>query len=255
MPWYEDWFDRAEYERVYQRRDEDEAEQAVDLVERVAEPAPGAKLLDVGCGRGRHARAFARRGYRVTGIDLSEAAIRAARRRAADEGLAIDFRRQDMREPMGREAFDGAVNLFSSFGYFEEERDHQRAIDVVAQALRPPSGRGAGNSAHRGGFFVQDFMNAAQVRATLVPESTRTEDDLAIEQKRWIENGRIEKDITLRRNGSEETFHESVRLLALDDFRRLYTRAGLHLEDTFGNYDGAPHDESSPRLILLARHE
>jgi SAM-dependent methyltransferase len=251
MPWYADWFDRPEYERVYQQRDTEEAERAANLIERFAEPAPSARLLDVGCGRGRHARAFARRGYRVTGIDLSEKAIQAARRRADEEDLAIDFRRQDMREPMGTGAFDGAVNLFSSFGYFDHDEEHQQVIQHVAEALRPSSGPG--------GFFVQDFMNADQVRASLVPESTRTEDGLQIDERRWIEDGRINKEITLRPGGdgarseAPSTFRESVRLLELDDFRRFYERAGLRLESTFGDYDGTPYGEHSPRLIMVSR--
>lgn len=259
MPWYEDWFDRAEYELVYRRRDEQEAEQAADLIERVAQPAPGAQLLDVGCGRGRHARAFARRGYHVTGLDLSEQAIEAARHRAAADNLTIAFRQQDMRRPMGTDDFDGAVNLFSSFGYFESDEEHQRVVSHIARALRP------------GGFFVQDFMNAPQVRASLVPQNTRSENGLQIEERRWIENGRINKEITLhseeergpasgespdgeRPASPPRTFRESVRLLELDDFRRFYNEAGLTLQNTFGTYDGTPYQQDSPRLILFARN-
>ena len=247
MPWYADWFDRPEYEWVYRRRDEDEAERAADFIERVAAPEPGACLLDVGCGRGRHARVFARRGYRVTGIDLSRRALATARRRAKDEDLSIDFRRRDMRAPMGHGAFDGVVNLFSSFGYFHTENEHQQVIDHVAEALRP------------GGFFVQDFLNAHQVRASLVPENTRAEDGHQITERRWIEAGRIEKEITIDSGGdgtapdAPQIFRESVRLLERDDFRRFYERAGLRLERTFGNYDGAPFEKDSPRLIMVSR--
>ena len=261
MPWYEDWFDRPEYEAVYPHRDEGEAERAVALIERVADPEPDAQLLDVGCGRGRHARAFARRGYRVTGIDLSARAIEEARERAAAEGLSgIDFREQDMRAPMGEAAFDGAVNLFSSFGYFghgeSDENDgdegvgaDQQVVERVATALR------------EGGFFVQDFLNAPSVRAGFVPENTREAGGLQIREQRWIEGGRINKEITLRpgdgppaANGNApRTFRESVRLLELADFRRFYEQAGLALKATFGDYDGAPYDEQSPRLIMLSR--
>lgn len=241
MPWYEDWFGRDEYELVYHDRDEHEAERVVDLIERIAAPRPEAEILDVACGRGRHARALARRGYRITGFDLSTRSVETARRRAREEGLTIDFHEHDMREAFCRGCADGVVNLFSSFGYFDDEADHQRAVDAIAMALRPD------------GWLVQDFMNAPEVRRTLVPEDTRTEGGTEIRQQRWIENGRIRKEITLCQNGDRKTFTESVRLLTLKDFRALYAAAGLRLVDTYGDYDGSPYADDSPRLILHAR--
>ena len=240
MPWYEDWFDRDEYELVYQCRDEDEAERAVDLVKRLAAPDAEAEIVDAGCGRGRHARALARHGYRVTGFDLSARALRQARERAKAEGLSIRFVQHDLRTPLCTACTDGVVNLFSSFGYFEEEADHQRAVRALAAALRP------------GGFLVQDFMNAPEVKKTLVPENTTTRGGVEIQQQRWIEGGRINKEITLRENGAERSFTESVRLLTLSDFETLYAAAGLTLRKTCGAYDGRAYTADSPRLILYA---
>ena len=242
VPWYEDWFDRDEYELVYAQRDEREAEQVVNLIEALTDPAPGAAILDVGCGRGRHARALAQRGYQVTGVDLSERSIEQARRRAAAEGLAIDFRVQDMREPMGDGDFDGAINLFTAFGYFDDAADHQRALQRMADALRS------------GGWLVQDFLNAPHVIAHLTPTDVRHEGDVRIEQRRWIEDGRINKEITLHRNGATHTFHESVRLLTLHDFKALYEVAGLQIQAVRGDYDGAAYTPHSPRLIMHAKN-
>ena len=95
--WYEEWFDRAEYELVYQKRDDADARLLFDLIDRVTDLQAGARVLDMACGRGRHARLFARRGYKVTGIDLSPAAIETATRLAGEEGLSIRFETGDMR--------------------------------------------------------------------------------------------------------------------------------------------------------------
>lgn len=241
MPWYEEWFDRDEYELVYRKHDEAEAEQVVDLIEEAVAPEAGAHILDVGCGRGRHARALARRGYRVTGLDLSERAIAQARRRAASEGLDIDFRVQDMREPMGEAAFNGVVNLFTAFGYFEDDADHRRALRHMADALHP------------GGWLVQDYLNTPHVIETLAPEDTRVEDGVLIKQRRWIDGERVNKKITLRQNGSTRSFCESVRLFTLYDFERLYEEIGLELVQAFGDYDGATYTPDSPRLIMVGR--
>ncbi len=245
MAWYEDWFDSDAYELVYDQRDLSEARRLADLIERTVRPGPGGRVLDVACGRGRHSRILAARGYDVTGVDLSENALQSARRRAEREGLAVTFRQADMRALAFRAEFDGAVNLFTSFGYFDDEADHQRVIDGVARALVP------------GGWFVQDFLNAPYLAEHLVPRSERSVDGVRIVQRRRIVDGaggrRVEKQITLHRDGDTHAFAESVRLLEGEDFRRMYAAAGLALESTFGGYDGGPHTAGSPRLILVAR--
>jgi cyclopropane fatty-acyl-phospholipid synthase-like methyltransferase len=241
MTWYEQWFNREEYEIVYEKRDEEEARLMADLVEKIISPDPGSRILDVGCGRGRHAIEFAERGYSVTGLDLSERAIRQARERAEEAGLDIRLLQGDMRDPVDTEAFDGVVNLFTAFGYFEEWEEHQRAINAMTTAVIP------------GGFVVQDFMNASYVESGLVPSDVRTVDDTEIRQQRWIEDGRIRKKIVFTRGEESHTFFESVALLRREDFERLYDSAGLHLFDIRGDYHGEAHQDSSPRMILFSR--
>jgi len=242
MTWYEGWFDSAAYDLVYDHRDETEAEQLIDLIEREIAPAPTAHILDVGCGRGRHSRILARRGYTVTGIDLSEEAITEARARAQAENLDVTFERGDMRDPYCDGCMDGVVNLFTTFGYFATDAENQRALAAMTQAVRPD------------GWFLQDFLNAPHVAENIVPTTTRTVKGVDIEQHRWIEDDRIKKEITLHHNGSTKTYHESVRLYTLDDLRDMYASVGLTLVDTYGNYDGAPHTPKSPRLLLYARN-
>lgn len=241
MSWYEGWFDSKAYDLVYDHRDEHEAEQLVDLVEREISPAPDAHILDVGCGRGRHARIFARRGYDVTGIDLSDEAIAEARRRAQERGLDITFERGDMRDPYCDGCADGVVNLFTTFGYFESDVENQRALAAMTTALGPD------------GWFLQDFLNAFQVAETLVPSTTHTVNGVTIHQERWIDEDRINKKITLQHDGPTKTYYESVRLYTLDDLRTMYADVGLDLVDTYGSYDGAPYSHDSPRLLLYAR--
>ena len=241
MPWYEDWFDSDAYELVYRQRDLGDARRLADLIEQTVQPAPDAAILDVGCGRGRHSRILASRGYSVTGIDLSEQALETARRRAEREGLAIRFQQADMRALPFEAAFDGTINLFTTFGYFESDDDHALAIGEMARALVP------------GGWLVQDFLNVPYALNHIVPEDEREADGVHIAQRRWAEAGRLNKEITLRCNGDTHTFTESVRLLTAGDFERMYLTAGLTVEARFGDYGGGPHTPESPRLILIAR--
>jgi len=243
MSWYEDWFWSDAYTQVYDHRDEEEAEQLVDLLQREINPAPTAHILDVGCGRGRHARALARRDYRVTGIDLSERAIAAARSAAADEGLGANtsFQVGDMREPVCEACADGVVNLFTSFGYFQDDAENEQALRAMTTALRPD------------GWFLQDFLNAPVVADALGASTQETEDGLTIHQDRWIEDGRVNKEITIEHADGTETFHESVRLYTLYDLNEMYAAVGLTLIELFGDYEGGDYEpDDSPRLLLHA---
>jgi SAM-dependent methyltransferase len=240
MSWYEGWFGSDAYDLVYDHRDEAEAEKLVDLVEREIDPASDAHIVDVGCGRGRHARIFARRGYRVTGVDLSEEAITEARERTRSE-LDVTFVQGDMRDPACEGCADGVVNLFTTFGYFEKDAENQRALAAMTAALRP------------GGWFLQDFLNTPQVINTLQPADTYTVNGVTIQQRRWVEDGRINKRITIDHDERTETYRESVRLFTLDDLTTMYENSGLELVATYGDYDGSPHTNDSPRLLLYAR--
>ena len=241
MPWYDTWFGSTAYTIVYGHRDEDEAADMIDLMETVVDPEPGAAILDMGCGRGRHAHELARRGYNVTGIDLSPESIADAAETAATEGLSgVTFHEGDMRDPVCEACFDGVVNLFTAFGYFTDDAENQQALDAMTTALRP------------GGWFVQDFLNAPQVRDTLVPEDTRTEGDTTITQRRRIVDGRVHKEIELSHHGVVETHQESVRLYDRDALEHMHARAGLDVQQAFGTYAGDPHTPESPRLILVS---
>ena len=250
MPWYEDWFDSPLYEVVYRTRDDADAERLADVVERAAQPAPGSAILDVGTGRGRHARVFARRGYDVVGLDLSETAIATARQRSEAEGLAerTRFVVGDMRLPHFQARFDGVVNLFSTFGYFSDPADHQRAVTSMAGALVP------------GGWLVQDLLHPAALRRALVPRDARTVGDVHVVQERQLREDapggpRVEKRIRLVPEGGGEPveFEESVRLFEPAEARALHEAAGLRVEAMLGDYDGGALGPESPRLIVVSR--
>ncbi|MBO6573787.1 MAG: class I SAM-dependent methyltransferase [Rhodothermales bacterium] len=240
MAWYEQWFDTDEYELLYQNRNEDEARRLVSLIIDRTGVEAGSRVLDVGCGRGRHAVEFARRGFEVTGLDLSERSLEKAEQRAQEAGVQVRFLRGDMRKPVP-EAFDLVVNLFTAFGYFEDDREHQAAIDAMAGSL------------DRDGWLVQDFLNAEYVRSHLVAADVRTVGQWEVRQSRRIQDGRIRKRIQFQTEEGSHAFEESVALLGRSDFERLYDAAGLEVVDVLGNYDGDPFAPGLPRLIHLAQ--
>ncbi|PZD94227.1 class I SAM-dependent methyltransferase [Paenibacillus sambharensis] len=226
---------------VYKHRDWDNAYREVrNMVGYLGLPE-GAAVLDVGCGMGRHALALHELGFKVTGMDLSEQLLAEARVRDA-EGR-VRWERGDMRSlPFADGQFDGTVNFFTSFGYFEDEADNRAVIKELRRVLK------------QGGRFLIDFLNPVYVQANLVPHSERTDEDTGwiIREDRRIEAGAVIKDIRIiLPDGAERVYTERVRLYQLDWFERELAAAGLQLERVYGDYDGSDYDSrESKRLIM-----
>ena len=232
--WFEQWFGE-EYHALYPHRDEEDARRAVTLIREVVAWEPGAWILDLGCGPGRHAAELARSGARVVGFDLSRAMLRRAHER---NNAALV--RGDMRAlPFQNGSFALAVNLFTSFGYFLDDAEHARVVRQVVEALAP------------GGYFVLDYLNAEQVRRT----PTRTEQvggrDVLVTRRIDADRRFVIKEIELRDEGRR--FEERVRLYGESELAALFADAGLRIVARFGGYDGAPAAVSAPRVILVGR--
>ncbi len=235
--WFERWFGDA-YLALYPHRDEQEAERVVALLERLGVIGRG-RVLDLACGAGRYLEALSRRGATVAGLDLSLPLLRTARGRGAARLVRGDVRAL----PIGSGALDAVLNLFTSFGYFEDDAQHQRVLAEVARVLKP------------GGRFVLDFLNAPQVRATLVPRDERRVgggESVVVQERRISDDGRFVVK-TIHLSGEGHSFMERVRLLERADLERMCAAAGLTVERVLGDYEGGPHGPLSPRCLLVAR--
>ena len=238
--WFASWFDSAHYHRLYAHRDQAEARAFVDrLIDRL-EPARGAGMLDLGCGSGRHARSLAARGFRVTGIDLSAGSLARAR---SIRGPDVRYVEQDMRQPFGANAFDVVFSLFTSFGYFEDARDHSSVVGNIAAALTG------------GGTLVLDYLNAHHVERHLVASEEVSRGDVRYHLTRWSTAQAFFKRIEIHDPTlpAPLEYVERVAKLTLGDFQRLFDDRGLAIEQIYGDYQLAPFDAiESPRLILVA---
>jgi len=166
--------------------------------------------------------------------------LRVARRDSPE----APYVRADMRElPFAHGTFDLVVNLFTSFGYFDDDSEHVRVLRCVNAAMR------------EGGTLVIDFFNAAQVREDLVPYDERVENGIAIEQRRTITSDQrfVEKTITLRETGRE--YVERVRLFSASDLSQMMEAAGFRVVARVGDYSGGSWTEESPRAILFGARE
>lgn len=240
--WFEDWFNTKEYLNVYRHRNEQDAKKLVDLILQNIDISAGSKVLDMACGTGRHSVIFAKKGFQVTAVDLSKNLLKIAKDSAEEAGLKINFVHSDLRSFCVTSKFNLAVNLFTSFGYFEDECDNFKILENAYNLL------------FENGYFVIDFFNKRYIENNLIPESADTVFDKKIIQKRSIEGNRVEKQIIIKRNGSEKFFHESVRMYCKDELFNALKSKGFNIRKFYGDSSGKSFDlESSPRIIIIAQ--
>ncbi len=248
--WYKTWFNSSDYLDLYRHRNSADAEKIVRLISRNIKLSPGIKVLDAACGNGRHSILFAKKGCDVLGIDLSEYLISQAKLKLKNEYSRfrnhLKFEIRDMRKINRKGEFDLAVNLFSSFGYFDNDRNNLRVIKSISDSLK------------KGGCFFFDFMNKNYTQKKLVPFDIKNRKDSFVLQTRHIVNGFIEKDIlimkTSRKKFNIKHFTEKVRLYSLTDFKQMFSKYALEIIKLFGDYTGKAYNKNnSERLIILAR--
>ncbi len=235
MAWYKEWFG-ADYLELYAHRDADEAARHIDFVENALGPSRPNRVLDLACGAGRHTSILRERGYPTAGVDLSITLLATPPQVPCAAG--------DMRAlPYASGSFDWVLNFFTSFGYFERERENFQVLEEMVRVLRP-SGR-----------FMIDFLNRERVLADLRRNEVQEKAGRRIEIERWYDERtrRINKRMKLVASGGpSRTYLESVRAYTEDEVTIGLRWAGLNVDDVFGNFEGEPYDvDRSERLIIV----
>ncbi|RPE09490.1 class I SAM-dependent methyltransferase [Chitinophaga lutea] len=239
--WFKDWFNSPYYHLLYSNRDEKEAASFIDKLVDYLHPSPGATMLDVACGKGRHAKYLADKGYNVTGIDLSEESIAAARKLENDH---LSFFQHDMRLPFRINYFDVVFNFFTSFGYFESRHENENALRTLANSLKP------------GGRLVLDYLNSVYVAAHLVVDEVKEKDNVVFDIRREMARGKFLKQINIldKKQLLRHEYTESVSAFSRTDFEEMFAMQGMEITDVFGDYHFNAFDEQhSPRLVMIAQ--
>ncbi|MDP6368939.1 MAG: class I SAM-dependent methyltransferase [Planctomycetota bacterium] len=239
-PWFVEAF-RASYRAVYPHRDLQAARREVA---HLCGRGLSGRVLDAGCGFGRHAIAMAEQGLDPWGLDLSEELLAEAPGEEGGERLVGRLLRGDLRRlPCAHDAFDGMTLLFSSFGYFSDDENWQ-VLGEAARVLRP------------GGLLFLDLMNPQLVRGTLVPHSERHRAGWTITERRSLSSDgrRVRKQVRLRdAEGLERSWREDVRLYGTEELLELAEAAGLELVSVEGDYLGGIFDAQAERQIVCLR--
>jgi len=239
LHWFEEWFDSPYYDLLYSQRNEKEAAFFIDnLLKNI--PSSYQTALDLACGKGRHSIYLHKKGFQVTGSDLSKRSIECAK---TMEKKGLEFIIQDMRIPILEKKFELIVNLFTSFGYFENELDNVKVLRAVHKMLVPD------------GTFVLDYLNGQKLARNLVNEEKKHFGEINFLINRTIENGHVVKKIELTIGDFMQRFQEKVRLFDLQDFETMFENAGLKITNVFGDYSlGSFNATESDRIILIATH-
>lgn len=243
--WYEKWFSSKFYLELYQHRDEEDARWVINLLQRSISVNTKARVIDIACGSGRHSLELARRGFDVTGFDLSKFLIGEAKKslkNSREKNLRVKFLIRDMRDFNFHNSFDVAVNIFTSFGYFKNDEENFRVIKNVSDSLK------------KGGYFFFDFLNKKNLESNLVPLSKSVKGPFTIIQKRKIENNFVRKEISIRKGNSTSSFEEELKLYSVSEFKKVFESYSLKIQNLFGDYFGSKFSESgSQRLIIIAK--
>ena len=241
--WFKDWFNSVYYHQLYFNRDEAEAAGFIRLLLEHLALAPSAQLVDVACGRGRHAKIMAAAGFETTGIDLSAENIAFAQQFSTER---LHFYQHDMRLPFWINYFDAAFNFFTSFGYFRTEREHYNAIRTMAQSLKP------------GGLLVMDYLNMHYAEDHLVHKSDKEIEGVNYHLTKWFDETHFYKKILIEDEAlaAPLEFTEKVAKFSLGDFNDMFAFHHLQLQEVFGDYSlGAYDTKKSPRLIMIAKKQ
>jgi SAM-dependent methyltransferase len=237
--WIEDWFGSKYYSMLYKHRDCNEAKLLIDNIIKLLNIPPNSRIMDCGCGKGRHSFYLNEKGFDVTGLDISEPNIMESKKKEKNN---LAFFTHDMRNLFRINYYDVALSLFTSFGYFDKDSENNKVIKSTSGALKT------------NGWFVLDFMNVEKEAQNLPPEEKTEIDGATFNIKRSIRNNCIVKEIHIADNSKIFSFRENVKAYKRKDLEDFFIKNKLEVVYLFGNYDLDPFNEStSERLILIGK--
>jgi SAM-dependent methyltransferase len=216
----------------------------VDFLEKALAAQPGARLLDLACGSARHAIALARRGYRMTGVDLSPEFLALAARSASQAGVEVDLHRADMRAlELPAPAFDGAYCFGNSFGYLDAS-EARALLAALARALGPAAR-----------LVIDTGVCAESILPSFLPRRWhRLGDMVVLSECRYVPHaGRLDIDYTFIQGGVEESRPASSYVMTVAELSALLRDSGFAVVALAGGLTGEPFHLGSPRLLLTAQ--
>ena len=242
--WFEDeTFWEKMYPFLFPKQKFDGAEQEISGVLELACLEEG-NVLDLACGPGRHATALAKRGFRVTGVDLSPFLLRQAKDLARTQGVSIEWVQEDMRSFQRPETFDLAISLFTSFGYFGDSRDDVKVLRNVHQSLR------------EGGALVMEMAGKECLASVFAPTGSQELPDgrILVERRTVVDDwSRIRNEWIVIEGDTADTFQFEISIYSGRELRDRLYEVGFSEVTLFGGFDRSEYGLNARRLVAVAR--
>jgi len=239
--WWRSWFGPG-YLALYDGYLAERTPGEIDQLETLLALQPPRRILDLPCGQGRHAIELARRGYHVTGVDLSPFLLKVADERARADGVRVRWLSGDMREPIAGERFDVVLNLFTSLGYFADDADDRKVVRAAA-AMLVPEGR-----------FVLEVINGERVMTRFQEREWFTVGQAAVVERRSLDRSarRMVVERTVTTSDETEVNLHAIRLYTRRDVDAILREAGFERVDLYGDWSGEPLTPDSLRVLAVA---
>ena len=244
LSWYQAFFGE-DYLRIYAPfLPEEKSQQDVEGILGLLNLAPESRVLDLCCGTGRHTIPMAQRGYKMIGQDLSDTLLKHAQHKAKTADTQVTWVHSDMRHIPFEYELDAIINVFTSFGYLEDEQEDQRVLQQVYRALKP------------GGLFLLETIHQTRFVHSFTPHGiTRYDDGLIVFEERHFDllYSRNEVRITMLYPDGKRTEHShSMRLYTLTELTHMLAAVNLPVQAYYGGLDGSPLTLDS-RLVIVSR--
>ncbi len=237
--WYRNWFDSPYYDLLYKDRDQEEADMFIHNLVKHLSPPKNSLMLDLACGNGRYSIALNNMGYNVTGIDLSQNKIESAKKHQSN---SLTFAVNDMRMPLEPNRYDFIFNLFTSFGYFDNEEENKVVLTNVFNALKSK------------GTFVLDYVNGEKAAKGLLKNDTCSINGVDFIINRYLKDNLIIKDIKVKDGIIEFDYSEKISIFSEAKLKNYITGCGFEITETFGDYQLHNYNQpDSDRLIIISR--
>lgn len=219
--------------------------QEIDFVLAQFQLAAGSRLLDVGCGFGRHSLELAKRGFTVVGIDPAAAMIAAAERRktAVSLPMSLTFQQIPAQDFVTSEPFDAAICLFTTLGQQSDSGDNSGLVHCVYDVLRP------------GGHFLLEVPQREPAVAALKTHDRFGSDTHYTDIVRQFHAATrcVTEQFTLVSPEATQHFLLRYRLYSFMELRQLLETADFAIRHSFGSYEGAPLTNESPIMLIHAQ--